>query len=165
MLLGGLWHGAAWNFVLWGFYQGCALCIYRLWRQFGTGRLPERRVEAQRSTRHVIHHLISGVAFFVVMCYGWLLFRAHSLMQIIDFSYVLIFDFGNLDYGFGAPRLSSLFGMILLLVMEIAQYWTADVHYYRRLPVPLRGFLIASMIAITMMGMSNEPAQFIYFQF
>jgi D-alanyl-lipoteichoic acid acyltransferase DltB (MBOAT superfamily) len=165
MLLGGLWHGAAWNFVLWGFYQGCALCIYRIWHQFGTGRLPERRVEAPQSTWHVIRHLISGVAFFVVTCYGWLLFRAHSLTQIEDFTRILVLDFGNFDYGFGAPRLSALLGMILILLMEIAQYWTADAHYYRRLRVPLRGFLIASMMAITMMGMSNEPAQFIYFQF
>lgn len=29
MVLGGLWHGAAWNFVLWGFYQGSLLCLYR----------------------------------------------------------------------------------------------------------------------------------------
>ncbi|NJR65449.1 MAG: MBOAT family protein [Leptolyngbyaceae cyanobacterium CRU_2_3] len=29
MVLGGLWHGAAWNYVFWGFYQGALLCIYR----------------------------------------------------------------------------------------------------------------------------------------
>jgi hypothetical protein len=49
--------------------------------------------------------------------------------------------------------------------MEIAQYWVGDPHYYRRFVPPLRGFLIASMVAITMMGMSNEPTKFIYFQF
>ena len=43
MLLGGLWHGAAWNFVLWGFYQGALLCTYRVWIETGfKGRLAQR---------------------------------------------------------------------------------------------------------------------------
>ena len=49
--------------------------------------------------------------------------------------------------------------------MEIAQYWTNDARYYRSLILPARGFLIAVMLAIITIGMSNEPAQFIYFQF
>lgn len=165
MLLGGLWHGAAWNFVLWGLYQGAALCIYRLWRQYGSKRPPEQQIKVQPTIRHVIRHVVASAVFFVVICYGWLLFRAHSLAQIVDFSSLLVTDFGNLDYGGGSPRLSSLLGMSLLFAMEVAQYWKADPCYYRRLYVPVRGFLIAAMIAITMMGMSNEPAQFIYFQF
>ena len=42
MLLGGLWHGAAWNFVLWGFYQGSMLCAYRIWRQREIQAAPDR---------------------------------------------------------------------------------------------------------------------------
>ena len=34
MVLGGLWHGAAWNFLLWGFYQGSILCVHRVWREY-----------------------------------------------------------------------------------------------------------------------------------
>jgi alginate O-acetyltransferase complex protein AlgI len=165
MLLGGLWHGAAWNFVLWGLYQGGALCIYRVWRQYGSKGPPEKRIGVQPGLAHVIRHLLATAVFLVVTCYGWLLFRAHSLAQIVDFTSLLVTDFGNLDYGGGAPRLSAILGMSLLFMMEIAQYWKADPCYYRRFPAPIRGFLIAALIAITMMGMSNDPAQFIYFQF
>ena len=35
MLLGGLWHGAAWTFVLWGGLHGLALCVHKLWRELG----------------------------------------------------------------------------------------------------------------------------------
>jgi len=35
MLLGGLWHGAGWNFVFWGALHGAALCIHRAWKNFG----------------------------------------------------------------------------------------------------------------------------------
>jgi alginate O-acetyltransferase complex protein AlgI len=87
------------------------------------------------------------------------------MSQIAHFSKLLVSDFGNLDYGAGAPRLSSIFGITLLLMMELAQYSTESPCYYRMLARPLRGFLIASMILVTLMGMSNEPAQFIYFQF
>lgn len=165
MLLGGLWHGAAWNFVLWGLYQGGALCIYRIWRQYGGKEPPERQFEARPEMMRTMRHLVAIAAFFVVTCYGWLLFRAHSLAQIVEFSRVLVTDFGNLDYGGGAPRLSSVLGMGLLFVLEVVQYRSGDACYYRRFAVPIRGFLIAAIIAITMMGMSNEPAQFIYFQF
>jgi D-alanyl-lipoteichoic acid acyltransferase DltB (MBOAT superfamily) len=165
MLLGGLWHGAAWNFILWGFYQGCVLCIFRTWCQYMPQRSREQRSETQSAIKVIIRHVFAGAAFFVIICYGWLLFRAHSLAQIVTFSSLLITDFGDFNYGASAPRLSSLLGMSLLLIMETAQYCTADAHYYRRISIPLRGFLIAAMLAITIMGMSNEPAQFIYFQF
>ncbi|MDQ6989375.1 MAG: hypothetical protein Q9M19_05780, partial [Mariprofundaceae bacterium] len=38
-LLGGLWHGASWNFVLWGGMHGLALCAHRLWKSWG-GEMP-----------------------------------------------------------------------------------------------------------------------------
>jgi alginate O-acetyltransferase complex protein AlgI len=49
MLLGGLWHGAAWNFVLWGLYQGGALCIYRDWRQYGSKGPSEPRIKPREA--------------------------------------------------------------------------------------------------------------------
>lgn len=157
MVIGGLWHGAAWNFVLWGFYQGALLCGYRIWREYK----PNKSAFWENPIARVI---LMGI-FFAIVCYGWLLFRAQSFSQIAQFTSLLIHDFGNLDYGAGLPRLSSLLGIMLLAVVEVAQYWSNDSRYYRSLIVPARGFLVASMIAITFIGMSNEPAQFIYFQF
>ena len=110
-------------------------------------------------------HVTANLIFFLFVCYGWLLFRAHSFSQIFHYSSLLISDFGDLDYGGEVPRLSSVIGIPLLICLEIVQYWSGDVRYYRRLPPPLRGVLIAALLVITMMGMSNEPAQFIYFQF
>lgn len=165
MVLGGLWHGAAWNFVIWGFYQGSCLCIYRIWRDLRGQRAAVQVVTPERPWLHAARRFAAMSAFFGITCYGWLLFRAHSLAQIVHFSSLLIGDFGDLNYGAGMPRLSALLGMSLLLTMEIAQYWTADSHFYRRFPVPVRGFQIAAMIAIILIGTSNEPAQFIYFQF
>lgn len=157
MVIGGLWHGAAWNFVLWGLYQGSLLCGYRVWREFRPKKSP--------IAEHSVAYIASICIFFVFVCYGWLLFRAQSLAQIGHFTSVLISDFGNFDYGAGAPRLSSILGIGLLLLMELAQYRMRDSHFYQKVAAPLRGFIIASMITVTSMGMSNDPAQFIYFQF
>lgn len=165
MLLGGLWHGAAWNYVLWGFYQGSLLCIYRIWQEKGPKRKKPHDEKMRPGGGAAMRKSLAGMCFFIVTCYGWLLFRAHSLAQITQFTSALFTGFGRLSYGSGAPRLSALLGMVVLLVIEIAQLLCKDIHYYERFPVPARGFLIAAMIAITLIGMSNEPAQFIYFQF
>ena len=165
MLLGGLWHGAAWNFVLWGLYQGATLCIYRVWREYSGSKAVIPTSKTGSIGSRAVRHLLASAGFLIVVCYGWLLFRARSFAQIVDFTSLLITDFGDLDFGARAPRLSALFGMALLFGMELIQYWKADPCFYKWLPVPVTGFLIAAMIAITLMGMSNEPAQFIYFQF
>jgi alginate O-acetyltransferase complex protein AlgI len=165
MLLGGLWHGAAWNYVLWGFYQGAALCVYRVWREFAGKRDAGSEGAAGPDGLGLLRKLFAHAVFLIVVCYGWLLFRAHSFTQILDYTTLLVTDFGDLDFGARAPRLSAIAGMALLCGIELVQHWKADPCFYRRLAVPIRGFLIAAMIAITMMGMSNEPAQFIYFQF
>lgn len=156
MVLGGLWHGAAWNYVLWGFYQGTLLCIARFWGEWRPR--PSRAPGAIRNAASIAF-------FFIFVCYGWLLFRAHSFDQIVQFTGILFTDFGNLDYGGGIPRISALLGIPLLAAMELYQYLTNDRRFERRLVIPVRAALIAVMLTITLMGTSNEPAQFIYFQF
>jgi alginate O-acetyltransferase complex protein AlgI len=140
------------------------LCVYRVCREYADKRKPAAD-KIGGSGYRVARHVLANVSFLVVICYGWLLFRAHSFTQIADYTKLLVTDFGDLDFGARAPRLSALAGMVLLLGVELMEYCTGDRCFYRWLPVPIRGFLIAAMIAITMMGMSNEPAQFIYFQF
>jgi alginate O-acetyltransferase complex protein AlgI len=157
MVLGGLWHGAAWNFLLWGLYQGTLLCLYRIWREY--------RPYGSDVWKHPLARMFLITVFFGFVCYGWLLFRANSLAQVAHFSTLLVTDFGDLNFSGGLPKLSSVLGISLLLILEVVQYATNDVHYYRRLILPTRGFLIAAMLTIIMLGMSNEPVQFIYFQF
>ena len=49
--------------------------------------------------------------------------------------------------------------------MELVEYNLDDRYWYRKLPLPLLGLLAATLVFLTLMGTSNEPAQFIYFQF
>lgn len=65
MLLGGLWHGAAWNFVFWGAYQGFWLVVERL--------------AGKRSLFDRAPRLLQVPLTFVVIMFGWLLFRSSNL--------------------------------------------------------------------------------------
>ncbi len=159
MALGGLWHGAAWNFVLWGIYHGAVLCVYR-W--FGWGSEVEGPVQ---SVSAALKKLVAIAFFFALTYYGWLLFRAVSIEQIGYFTETLLTGWGEGDLSMKRPALAALSGLPLLVVYEIAEYWRGSVHFYFEMPRPIRGALYAAMIVVLLMGTSNEPAQFIYFQF
>jgi D-alanyl-lipoteichoic acid acyltransferase DltB (MBOAT superfamily) len=155
MLLGGLWHGAAWNFVLWGLYHGTVLSIHRVM----IVRLGEARDGLLAATLKIF-------GFGLVTLYGWLLFRAASFEQIASFTATLFTGRGGLTLAAGLPSLSALLGIALLTVVELVQYAReSDQRLYWRIPGAVTGLAIALMIYLTIMGTSNEPAQFIYFQF
>ena len=158
MLLGGLWHGAAWNYVLWGFYQGLILCAHRMWvgLRIGLGGIP-----------HLVRRAgiaLQVIVFFQVVGYGWLLFRAHSFGQIAEYTRALAHPFGHVSVP--TPSLSALAGLGVLALYEGAQLLAGgDARFYRRWPAPARGALYATLMVLLFMGLSNPPSQFIYFQF
>ncbi len=94
MVLGGLWHGAAWTFVIWGFYQGTLLVLHRLsaptlGRWLGNGKAVK---------------IISVMVNFQLTAIGWLIFRAESFGQLMDMASKLLFDWnavGNAVTMFG----------------------------------------------------------------
>ncbi|MHA6723774.1 MBOAT family O-acyltransferase [Sphingomonas sp. RS2018] len=157
MLLGGLWHGAAWNYVLWGVYHGSALSIHRVMTG-GTGR--------PRVPDNVVKAVLKTGGFFLFTLYGWMLFRAHSFAQIADFTHVLATGAGGLRFAASVPPLSTVIGVAFMIVWEVSQYRAAGGgRFYQRLPAAVLGFAIALMVFLIVMGTSNAPAQFIYFQF
>ena len=71
MLLGGLWHGASWTFVLWGGYHGLLLCVCHA---LGLSGKSDRSPLLQRVVRIVL-------TFFLTL-FGWLLFRVQNMAQL-----------------------------------------------------------------------------------
>ena len=155
MVLGGLWHGAAWNYVLWGVYHGSLLSAHRVIR--------DRRGEARDNAAMAVAKI---VGFGMLTLYGWLLFRATSLAQVVSFTEMLFTGAGGLAVNAARPSFSAAIGLVLLVVWELAQYRNGgEARFYQRLPAWVIGLVLAIMIFLTVMGTSNEPAQFIYFQF
>jgi alginate O-acetyltransferase complex protein AlgI len=146
MLLGGLWHGAAWGFVFWGAFHAAWLVIHRAFCRDRRGfRMPGA---------------ISLLLTFHGVCVGWVLFRAQSLSDALTV-YAAFFDFETpvvavqplvlavLAIGFASHLLGAS--------TRLALAWSAkavDIQVAVWLATAIGVFLLAS-----------ETTQFIYFQF
>ena len=69
MVLGGLWHGAAWTFVLWGIVHAAAIVVNHVWRNLGMRSLP---------------HWLGWILTFLVVVVSWVFFRASSFTAAIS---------------------------------------------------------------------------------
>jgi D-alanyl-lipoteichoic acid acyltransferase DltB (MBOAT superfamily) len=157
MLLGGLWHGAAWNFVLWGAFHGLLLSIHRLWdrRTSGDGRTPHPNA------------LIRGlkiIGMFHVTCYGWLLFRAQSLDQVVDMTRQLFVNWDALPVVTPLLMLTVLFALPVIIghMFEVRSEKLDRLLSKRLWPLPL--FHTAVIVTLIIFG-SQFSHVFIYFQF
>ena len=145
MLLGGLWHGAAMNFLLWGLYHGILLV------------LAHRYLGEKRST------FISVFSCFHLVVFGWLLFRVESIRGIQDF-------FQQVFTGYAMPmQASGLFITVLALaaiehLISPKMYASLRENLADRLPSPVLGCLYATVILV-LVGASVDAPAFLYFQF
>lgn len=159
MTLGGIWHGAAWNFVFWGVYQGAVLCLHRLF----AGAKP--KIRTVTGFWGGLRRAFWILAFFQVTAYGWLLFRASSWSQIKTFSDRLFFHPLWLPTQIPQPPLAALAGIALILLVDLAQYLNGKATFYQHWPLPTRAALYSALLVVLIMGLSNSGTTFIYFQF
>lgn len=107
MLIGGLWHGANWTFVVWGLLHGFYLTVNHLWRN--TAR-------TIGCTAGVISPWAARVITFVFVVFAWVVFRSNSLSVAGDILYAMIGGNGvSFPKAFGSmtiAKLSALEGMI-----------------------------------------------------
>ena len=155
MLLGGLWHGAAWNFLLWGAYHGVLLMLHRL-------VVLDLKLWTRESRAG---WFASRVLMFNAVCYGWLLFRANSFEQIRSFTTALLSGFR-----FRGLHLAPSAG---LLVLAVAVLWGIEA-WIRNADDPRRSFgwqkgigpLVSALMVVAIVVLAPPVAQsFIYFQF
>jgi len=157
MVLGGLWHGAAWNYVLWGAYHGALLSLHRVIALRWPGKTAEGR------GARLLSHTWKALVMTVFTLYGWLLFRAGSLEQVVDMT-------GALSHGFPIRRfvidgVRLMFYAWPLVLMQIAQAWSGDLFIVRRLPGWAQAlFYVVCIYLIAILG-AFESNAFIYFQF
>jgi alginate O-acetyltransferase complex protein AlgI len=146
MVLGGLWHGAAWGFVLWGFLHGTCLVVEHVLR----GRL-----SAPAWVRWLI--------VFNVVVFGWILFRAESLDLALTF-------IGQL----GDPGPATLWAPVtigaVLVVIGFQLLPPDPVDRLREraaaLPAPALGLALAAIVALVGATVPSQGVPpFIYFQF
>ncbi len=146
MLLAGLWHGAGWNFVLWGLWHGLVLTLF-------AKAIPRNRFQAAGSWA------LTMTAIF----YGWLLFRAQSMEQI-----------WHLTSSLWIPSIPPWAGHYILftsvfcapmILMELWQKYTQDLMPTLRCSLPVRTGVHAIMIYMIVLFWDTRGTPFIYFQF
>ncbi|MDB2701195.1 MBOAT family protein [Alphaproteobacteria bacterium] len=91
MLLGGLWHGASWNFVIWGGLHGVFIVINHCWNQFVTKPFIQR----EKIINKIYSYLMVPFTFFFVVL-GWVIFRASNFESSL-LIYKGCFGYGGLS--------------------------------------------------------------------
>ncbi|MEO8520436.1 MAG: MBOAT family protein [Acidobacteriota bacterium] len=158
MVLGGLWHGAAWTFVLWGVYHGLLLIGYRAADR-------SRGVHAWITSPAALARLTSWAVMFHLTCYGWLIFRARSAGQLAEMSGSLLTRFAPATVDVSAVLLPLVLYTAPLLAVHAVEAWYDDLLVVPRLPAGVRYSLYAATFYLTMLFGNFGGAEFIYFQF
>jgi alginate O-acetyltransferase complex protein AlgI len=144
MLLGGLWHGANWTFVIWGGYHGVLLSLNRHFAP----RLDRMNLGLRR------------VATFLLVVIGWVFFRSTTFGMAL----ALLRKMFVLESGSVAPAFLGLC-ILLLIAGAIAHFcpntWEID-HHWNRLEVM---GMAAAMLACLLMIVAGQHQPFLYFQF
>jgi alginate O-acetyltransferase complex protein AlgI len=145
MVLGGLWHGANWTFVLWGAYHGLALIVHRV----ATSRRPTTRWPET-----------AGVALtFVVVVIGWVLFRAATVTEAATMLRAMVGAHGlGAAWATANARWLGVLGAAL-----VVSFWrdTYDV------PTPRNsvGAVALALLFLVCLTRLSQPSPFLYFQF
>ena len=155
MLLGGLWHGAAWTFVIWGAFHGLILIGHRLLTQV----IPLTESFARRT------HVLRVIAMFHLTCLGWLIFRAESVHQLQN----MLASLFELDFSLTIADAQHAWLLAILCVpligLQLAQECTKNLNFVTKLSVLPRAVVYASVIiALATLGSFGQQ-EFIYFQF
>ncbi len=161
MLLGGLWHGASWTFVFWGFLQGLFLSLSKLTmamrdKFFAWLRLPD-----------FLKHAWRIFFTFNLVCLTWIFFRAESIHEAFTIVKNIFTNFGSLQYSVFS-RFEIIFAIcsiVVLIIFDLLESrkllslrLTALPWYYHI------GFAYVALLILMVFGVQQGP-QFIYFQF
>jgi D-alanyl-lipoteichoic acid acyltransferase DltB (MBOAT superfamily) len=158
MLLGGLWHGASWCFVIWGGAHGLCLALHKL--------MVSRQQFRRSKPDSFFFRVISGVFTFHLVAFLWIPFRCSTLATAYEFANrIVLFRKGDFYFGFG--ELLRFFVLVTCLYsVEVIQCASRDSFVFKRYSWCWRGFLYATIITVLLIfGGIGVDVPFIYFQF
>jgi hypothetical protein len=171
MALGGLWHGAAMHFFLWGVYQGVVLILHREWQ-----RATQKRGMTKDILENKFYHAASVVFTFHVVCIGWVFFRADTSKSAFEIIGKLMmapqelmhFSLSQLEVlKIRDPIIFPALVVLLpiLMVSHVAVNWMSTKQFYQKPAWPVQvGVMVALMCLLTIFSPDSSP-RFIYFQF
>jgi len=152
MVLGGIWHGAAWQFFVWGALHGLGLCVERLF-------VKKEKEQPQR----LIFKIIGTFFTFHFVCLCWVFFRAGSIE--LAFEYLKALFSGSTDYSLLTPFVFILIVCGLVIHFLPARLGNGIQALYNKMPLVLQGVLVGLFLIMLGALSPDGVAPFIYFQF
>ena len=153
MLLGGLWHGASWSFVIWGALHGAFLVVERLLRPVLVGA---------SWTGTFVARLFGGVLTFVLVCVAWVFFRAGDLSGALKIAGAM---FGFAEH---ASKIRAEYwpALIIALLLVVTHALTRETDW-EAIGARLRLGILVPVLALMLffIAISADSRAFIYFQF
>jgi len=156
MLLGGLWHGASWTFVAWGGFHGAIQVLYRVSKL-------DTLVAGVRfaSLRGFAIHMASWAFTMVLVCIGWILFRAHTFQDAVT-----VFSNLGAATGYADGKFATLAGYAApLAAIEIYQRASGRLEWLMVGPFLLRYSESVILILTIFAFGAHGSHEFIYFDF
>ncbi len=159
MLIGGLWHGAAWHFVFWGLLHGVGLAatfVYWQWLEARGIKRRKRRVPLWRRA-------IGITLTFHFVCLGWVFFRAESFSK----AWAVLARLGSLTTYH--PNLHPW--IVVALAVGIISHFTPDELFERvretftRMPFWAQGAALFGVAWLLREAATSQAVPFVYFQF
>ncbi|MBX9687634.1 MAG: hypothetical protein K2X27_13085 [Candidatus Obscuribacterales bacterium] len=171
MLLGGLWHGASWHFVVWGAFHGSGLAVNRAFDS-----LIERVEFLKNASRTWWWTAMARVSTFILVCIGWVVFRANNMgeamgiyqgMFTLRASSTVETPVSELFWQSTLP-VSLVLYAVTYLALKYYPSWSLHLpESFRQFQAPVyaRAMLLAGF-ALLVLGLAPQHSiPFIYFQF
>ena len=161
MLLGGFWHGASWNFIIWGAIHGVGLGIHKIWML-----LTDKSLSSLNQSR--IYKIISGILTFHFVCFAWIFFKAEDL----EIAKTMIYQiFNNFDISVFGPFYDNYKGVVWMIlaamVLHLIPDNLADKVIARTKTIPMVVYILVFFLFLILYGYfkSAEQVMPIYLQF
>lgn len=160
-ILCGLWHGADWHFVLWGFYYALLLILYTLLRPYSW--IPSR---IKNKFLAGAGRFLKVILFFHLICLGWLFFRADNTAQIMGMLNALFTKFSMVSiYGIRGALISFAGFISILLIVQYFQFTRNNLLIVLEAnPLIRRLFYLLCYCLLLVFGATTQQ-RFIYFKF
>jgi len=158
MLLGGLWHGASWEFVIWGGLNGIGLLVYKWWK----------RISPYEKSTHWLAHLWKVFITFQFITFTRIWFRSDSMEHANEF---LIQVWNNLDLSLAPQVILSYGKVMLIMILGYVVHWlpvsfkSKYRDWFINTPIYAKAGIAALVVFVIYQSWSAELQPFIYFQF
>lgn len=164
MLIGGLWHGASWTFVIWGGLHGIYLAIHK-WSLRGK-RVPDEYTYT--GLKSFVIYLAKVTGTYILVLFTWLFFRANSFDDAFYFLEKMVYWESSVFAG-RIFLICFSFGALTLL-FDFFEYYTKSHTFLlklneRNLQPVVAGVLTSMLIVVLIYIFQADPLPFIYFQF